>query len=338
MRGANNLSATCNNFRLRSPARAPTVMYGRFMQDPLTGKQTYLQGGYLPGAAERQAVLDDHWKRLRALDQLVQTAGECDIRADKDRDFVRLPEDEVSLLELAGGPWARFGEALREFRRCLPLIGLDTFGFDVAADAPLDVNTLQIFRIGGGVEALAFEGPDQSIYKFYFFREGGDIGATFHFSRYDDAALQATAAPGSYRLLLLKLIVIHEIGMPTEVVGVSPEGILIVKQTLGEILPQGLDMSDKLPAMLIPIPSRFLRADRDHPRILFFEGEPWLIADLHARNFARCADGKLRVIDLVAARWPVDQTARDPLMQQWLERIRADPAATLLPGAPDDEL
>ena len=95
--------------------------------------------------------------------------------------------------------------------------------------------------------------------------------------------------------------------MPTEIIGVTPEGILIVKQTLGEVLPHGMNMADKLPADLIPIPSRFLRADRDHPRLLFFNDQPWLIADLHARNFARCADGALRLIDLVAAPWPQDE-------------------------------
>lgn len=308
------------------------------MQDPLTGQHTYLKGGELPGAAERGALLGDHRARLRALDQLVQAAGECDIRADQDRDFVRLPEDEVSLLELTGGPWARLGDALREFRGRLPLIGLDVFGFDAAGDAPLDVNTSQIFRIGGGVEALAFEGPDKSIYKFYFFREGGEVGATFRFSKSDEVAVQATATPGSYRLLFQKLLLIHEMGMPTEVVGVTPEGILIVKQTLGEILPHGMNMADKLPANLIPIPSRFLRADRDHPRILFFEGEPWLIADLHARNFARCSDGALRVIDLVAARWPEEGPAAEKLITDWLERVRSDPDASALPGSRDDEL
>jgi hypothetical protein len=308
------------------------------MQDPLTGKKTYLRGGDLPGAAERRALLGDHRARLRALDQLVQAAGECDIRADQDRDFVRLPEDEVSLLELAGGAWAGFGTALREFRERLPLIGLDVFGFDAAGEAPLDVNTTQIFRVGGGVEALAFEGPDKSIYKFYFFREGGEVGATFRFSQCDEAAIQASATPGSYRLLLQKLLLIQEIGMPTEVVGVTPEGILIVKQTLGEILPHGMNMSDKLPADLIPIPSRYLRADRDHPRIFFFDGEPWLIADLHARNFGRCADGTLRVIDLVAAPWPSTGAAREKQISDWLERVRSDPDATALPGSRDEEL
>jgi hypothetical protein len=306
--------------------------------DPFTGRDTCLQGDRLPNPGEWSALLGCHRERLRALDQLVEAAGECDIRADKDRDFVRLAEDEVSLLEMAGGPWARFGKALRSFRRLLPIVDLDVFGFDAGGEDGLDINTTHLFRIGGGVEALAFESRDKSIYKFYYFREGGDVGATFHYSSGPEAVFRATAVPGSYRLLLLKLLLIHEVGMPTEVIGVTPEGILIVKQTLGEALPQGQNTSDLLPTRFIPIPATFLRADRDHPRLHFFAGEAWLVADLHARNMARCADGTLRLIDVVAAPWPMEETRRHELIAGWIERVRKDPFAGSLPLSPDDEL
>ena len=68
------------------------------------------------------------------------------------------------------------------------------------------------------------------------------------------------------------------------------------------------------------------------------DGIPWLVADLHARNFVRCADGELRVIDIVTAPWPEAMSPRDPLMAEWLERVRRDPAAGALRSAPDDEL
>src|SRR5262249_49614876 len=148
-----------------------------------------------------------------------------------------------------------------------------------------------------------------------------------------------------YRALLEKLLLIHALGgMATEIIAVTPEGIVVAKQALGEPLPQGDDVSGLLPAGLIEIPSRFLRANRDHPR-LFFLGEghaastrPFLIADLHARNFVRCADGGLRVIDLVAARWPEHDTSRDTLIAGWLERVRIDPFAGMLGAARDEDL
>jgi hypothetical protein len=95
-------------------------------------------------------------------------------------------------------------------------------------------------------------------------------------------------------------------------------------------------MSGSLPAGLIEIPSRFLRANRDHPRLFFLRDQPWLVADLHARNFVRCSDGRLRVIDLVAAPWPV--AAADAQIKDWIERVRRDPTAGALPGSHDDEL
>ena len=62
------------------------------------------------------------------------------------------------------------------------------------------------------------------------------------------------------------------------------------------------------------------------------------MADLHARNFVRCADGALRVIDLVAAPWPEKYGAADPQIGEWLGRVRRDPQASALPGARDEEL
>src|SRR5207237_1377271 len=112
-------------------------------------------------------------------------------------------------------------------------------------------------------------------------------------------------------------------------------------------------------ANLIEIPSRFLRANRDHPRLFFLSGcgvspasaakeaggvpraplpQPFLIADLHARNFVRGSAGALHVIDLVAAPWPVETSARDPWMCEWFERVRANPAASALPAVRDEEL
>jgi len=40
----------------------------------------------------------------------------------------------------------------------------------------------------------------------------------------------------------------------------------------------------------------------------------------------------------VAAPWPAEVMAREPSIANWLARVRADPHATALPGARDDEL
>ena len=47
---------------------------------------------------------------------------------------------------------------------------------------------------------------------------------------------------------------------------------------------------------------------------------------------------RLHVIDLVAAPWPENGARADPQIAAWLNRVRLDPRADALPGAPDDEL
>jgi len=310
------------------------------MQDAFTGRPTFIRGTVLPDEAGRASLQDDHERRLEALTRLGQAAAECDLRADTDRDLVLLAEDEVILLEGAGPEWAALGAAIRALRERLPLRPLSDFGFAETEGNPLEEPNARLRQIGIGVEAWAYEAVGEgSVYKFYRPREQKRIGSEFGFRRGAETLLQAEATLGDYRGLLEKLVIILALGgMATEVVAVTPEGILVAKQARGETLPQGEDMSRDLPGGLIEIPSRFLRADRDHPRLHFLRGLPYVVADLHARNFVRAADGALRVIDLVAGPWPDEAGLSDPLIAEWLVRVRADPAASALPEAPDDEL
>src|SRR5687768_7331930 len=106
----------------------PTVPHGGRMQDVFTGKTTCIQGRAHPGAEERARLQDDHERRLEALARLGAAAEECGLRADSDRDLILLAEDEVSLLEVAGGAWAELGDAIRDLRARLPLMRLEDFG------------------------------------------------------------------------------------------------------------------------------------------------------------------------------------------------------------------
>ena len=334
------------------------------MQDAFTGRPTCLRGRTLPGAEERRHLQHDHERRLEALARLGAAAEKCDLRAhsDPDRDLVLLAEDEVALLEGSAPEWGELGAAIRGLRAWLPLHRLEDFGFNAAAENPLEEPNPRLRRIGGGVEAWAYAAEgDGSVYKFYLPREEKRIGSVFGFRRGEpgEAALHAEAMLGDYRGLLEKLLLIHALGgMATEVMAITPEGIVVAKQALGEPLPQGEDVSALLPAGLIEVPSRFLRANRDHPRLFFLgknegagadlgrsgagaekgEAQPWHVADLHARNFVRGADGGLHTIDLVAAPWPTAHGAHDALMHDWLERVRLNPAATVLREARDEEL
>ena len=308
--------------------------------DLFTGKPSCIQGGRLPSDEERRALQHDHGRRLEALARLSAAAARVGIGTDPDDDLVLWDADEIGLLAGADPLWHELDEAAHEFRKLLPIVSLEDFGFPAEVEDLLADCGPRLRPISSGVEATAFEAEDHSIYKFFMPRTDGRIGGTFEFRRGEEIALLADAADGSYRAMLEKFdLIVRLDGMPTEVIGVTKnEGVLITKQTLGTLLSEGADTSGVQPAPLIPIPSRFLRAHRDHPRLYFVEGKPWLVADLHSKNLVRAADGALRAIDLLAAPLPSELIAKEPLLADWLERARLDPAASLLRSVHDDEL
>jgi hypothetical protein len=310
------------------------------MEDFFTGKPTLLRGAELPDAKGRAHLYDTHKRRLAALDSVVAAAKKCGVRTNPDGDLILLPEEEVSLFLQSGDCWGDLSRAVGRLREILPILSLDRFGFSTATENLHEMNA-HLRRIGSGVEAWAFISGDHSIYKFFRPIGNGKIGATFDFRSNADGEprLIATNAEGSYRDLFEKLRLIETLGgMPSEVLAITPEGIVVVKQTLGEAFNQGEDVSGKLPPELIVIPSIFLRANRDHPRLLFLDDVPWLVADLHARNFVRAVDGTHRVIDLIAAPWPDKIGSRETLMANWVSIVRADPKASLLTACADEEL
>jgi hypothetical protein len=309
------------------------------MQDPFTQTDTFIRGRAFPQASERIALHHDHRRRLEALSRLGSAAAQCGLRPDSDCDLVLLAEDEVSLLEETEGPWAALGDAIRALRGMLPRRRLEDFGFPPGAESPLEEANPRLVRIGGGVEAWAFLAAEEgSVYKFYLPREQKSIGSAFFFGPGDETAWSADAGLGDYRALFEKLLLIDALGMPTEVTAITVEGIVVAKQVFGDPLPEDQDMSRSLPSGLIEIPSRFLRANRDHPRLFFSDGEPFLVADLHAKNFVATDGGLYRLIDLVAARWPAPGEVNEPVIADWLARVAEDPRATLLPPVPDGEL
>ncbi len=154
------------------------------MQDAFIRKPTRIRGRTLPDAQGRAALQHDHQRRLEALDRVGAAAAQCGLRTDSDRDLFLLAEDEVSLLEGAGGDWAQLGAAIRTWRELLPLRRLEDFGFAGDAENPLEESNPRLRRIGGGVEAWAFVAEeDGSVYKFYRPLEGNRIGSVFDFER-----------------------------------------------------------------------------------------------------------------------------------------------------------
>ncbi|HEU5077871.1 MAG TPA: hypothetical protein VFT72_01580 [Opitutaceae bacterium] len=309
------------------------------MEDIFTGKKTCIRGGALPSDEECFALQSDHKRRLASLAQLSAAASRVGIGTDPDDDLVLWAEDELSLLQSADDLWSALATALVDFRRLTPIWPLETFGFVEDEEGLFSEVNSRLRLIGGGVEASAFEAEDHSIYKFYWPRENGWIGHSFSFTRGDDVLIEAVPRLGTYRDLFEKIFLVGAVGgMPTEFVGVSPEGAVIVKQPLGEKIPEGSDVTRLIPETLIGIPARFLRAHRDHPRLFFYDERAWLVADTHEKNLVRDVLGNVRTIDLLAAPWPHTISSAEPLLVDWLTRAALDPAAPLLKPVADDEL
>ena len=309
------------------------------MQDLFTGQPTCIRGRALPDVRERTALQDDHQRRLAALARLSAAASRVGVGTDPDDDLVLWLEDDLSLLESADELWGELAAAVKDFRLLTPIVPLELFGFPAESEDPLGDGSPLLRRIGSGVEAWAFVAEDGSVYKFYLPREGGRIGGSFSFRRGEDVVIQADASLGCYRDLFEKLLLINLIdGMPTELIGVSPEGVVVAKQTLGERVTEGIDVTPMLPKQFIGIPARFLRAHRDHPRLLFAAGRAWFVADTHEKNLAIDQLGSVRPIDLLAAPWPHHVASNEPLIVDWLTRAEKDPHAPLLQPVNDDEL
>ncbi len=309
-------------------------------KDPFTGHSTRISGSHVLDSAAHAALQDDHERRLAALARLSAAAAGVGFGTDPDDDLVHFPVDELSLLAGAGGPWQELDASVHAFRGFLPLFPLEAFGFPADSDDPFGEGSPRLRRVGSGVEASAFQSEDGSIYKFYLPREDGRIGGSFTFIRgNEEVAWIAEASLGSYRDLFEKLLLIMALrGMPTEIIAATPEGVIVAKQPCGVRLPEDVDTSDLQPPLLIPIPARFLRAHRDHPRLFFHHAAPWLVADLHAKNLVRAIDGTLRAIDLLAAPIPRHLIRSDPLLTDWIERVKLDPHAGVLGAADDAEL
>lgn len=309
------------------------------MQDPFTGRPTCIRGRTLPDRIHVAALQDDHERRLAALARFSAAASRVGIGADPDDDLFLWAEDELSLLQSADELWGELAAAAAAFRGLTPVVPLEVFGFPPETEDLVGEGSPRLHLIGSGVEASAFVAEDRSVYKFYMPHEGGRIGGSFSFQRGLDVVVEAEASAGTYRDLLEKLLLINVLdGMPTELIGVSPEGVVIAKQTLGNRLPEGIDVTPLLPSQLIEIPARFLRAHRDHPRLFFNGGKAWFVADTHEKNLAFDGEGRVRPIDLLAAPWPHRVSAHERLVVNWLARAELDPAAPLLEPVDDDEL
>lgn len=122
-------------------------------------------------------------------------------------------------------------------------------------------------------------------------------------------------------------------GTPTEIVGVGPEGHIILKQPLSPAPGIGRDENfidnsglsiARNRAGLVEIPKALL-ADPQSPRVFLavVEGRPWLLMDLHPDNFVGDNQAQGRINDAIVGQLPASIIAKVPGLAQLVKDAAA---------------
>lgn len=146
-----------------------------------------------------------------------------------------------------------------------------------------------------------------------------------------DYAFAPTDRP---RQLVVRLAVQTLVGgTPTEIVGIGPEGHIILKQPLSPAPEIGRDENfidnsglsiARNRAGLVEIPKALL-ADPQSPRVFLavVEGRPWLLMDLHPDNFVGDNQAQGRINDAIVGQIPASLIAKVPGLAQLVKDAAA---------------
>ncbi|HQY06665.1 MAG TPA: hypothetical protein PLQ52_11435 [Lacunisphaera sp.] len=188
---------------------------------------------------------------------------------------------------------------------------------------------------GTGAEAEAFHDEAHGVvYKVFKQGGNGSIGNRLVIDQDGMALLDA----GTERDVAEKVWVLNELGgVPTEIVGYTADGELMVKQPLGQR--GSVDAKKTRPANravnraanLVAIPARILARPNQWKGGLHYSninGAHVLIDDLHAGNYVGDTMGRGRILDLATHVLTADEIARQPSLREWIHAQQEQARAT----------
>lgn len=226
-------------------------------------------------------------------------------------------------------------------RRCaewdVPLISLEKLGIFSDRDGYLE--SKELMALTSGAEARPYHDLKQGVvYKLFDLRENGSLGMKCEITRISDEEGPEIPEENRYRVgkveanlrdTLIKLALLNEVGAhPTEIVGLSDEAdFLVVKQPFASPAkdPEGKDLHEAI-AQTKAVKPRSLRLNGV---FLWFQGDSYIMADLHKNNIMIDHDGFPTIIDALVGRIP-------PLLIDRLPAFHAavDDAEDLRKGRP----
>lgn len=189
----------------------------------------------------------------------------------------------------------------------VPLISLNRLGLiddDDGLRASLESNPLGQLR--SGAEAYPFVDRDAGVvYKLFYLLENGALGKKINYSLNEEGEFEVRIGDAVLADTLIKLSVLHGMGAhPTEIVGLSDTGTyLIVKQPLASPFENfESDQKEAIGRILgVPLSCQGIRGN---VIVSWFEGQAWLVSDLHVGNIMRDGENKPCIIDALVGLVP----------------------------------
>jgi len=264
--------------------------------DPFTGERSFITGSRVTAA------------------QAIQLAGR-----------VRSLAASISKPDARGAREVGSSQS-RDLGKILPIRRLPSGGL-------VNTKTGQVLpEIGRGVEAFVYEDAEQGVvYKVY------------EFGRSDDASIGIRLAieegmvgtdTGQFPDIIEKTWAINDLGgTPTEIVGRTEQGEIVVKQPRGRRAqdtasaePSPFDRAQAIiKAHLQEVPSEVLpRIDMRSP--LYYShiaGQDVLLGDLHGKNFIGDTIGRGRINDLATHVLTAEELNKLPKLNAWLNERRS---------------
>jgi hypothetical protein len=173
----------------------------------------------------------------------------------------------------------------------------------------------------GGEAAVYVDEEAGVVYKVFRTGERGSAGFTFAL----DKEGNLSTAKSDIQELFDKVWVLNALGgTPTEVLGRTENGEIVIKQPLGDSneyisIPKRNEANED--SQLVEIPDSVMGQDRD-VFLAHLDGVDFLVGDLHEKNYLLDNFDKVRMLDLVTARITPDFYKKFPKLKAFVEANR----------------
>jgi DNA polymerase III sliding clamp (beta) subunit (PCNA family) len=218
----------------------------------------------------------------------------------------------------------RFRRATRTTRITREALGIDPETEVTSWPTWQTLTSSKMKRIAGltGGEGIVFRSKNgRFAYKLYPVSRG--VGATLRLGGIDsEGRTKANAVLGTYENLLEKLSVMSSMGgTPTEILGITDEGIVVTKQPWGgkEFAEESVDK--EIARMGAVNASAFFVGPVDAEYyVSVVDGVPYLVSDIRNNNFVQDNNGLARLIDPIITRIPAGVIDGNPELKALISK------------------